>query len=113
MLEDEGVAGDVTLSEVSWDPAQTLFKTNQQFKLELIPVEDDLLSMEMDDVARDIYLVRCVFSSIPSKLTKERRRYASLLLFFSVDDTAKSVRAFPTDTRQRRCCKGQLSPFLA
>nr|XP_019003591.1 ATP-binding protein [Kwoniella mangroviensis CBS 8507]OCF67052.1 ATP-binding protein [Kwoniella mangroviensis CBS 8507] len=41
VLEDQGVAGDVTISE---------------FKLELIPVEDDLLSLEMDDVARDIYL---------------------------------------------------------
>lgn len=26
--------------------------------MEFIPLEDDLLSMEMDDVARDIYLVR-------------------------------------------------------
>jgi hypothetical protein len=25
--------------------------------MEFIPVEDDLLSLEMDDVARDIYLV--------------------------------------------------------
>ncbi|WWC92946.1 uncharacterized protein L201_007909 [Kwoniella dendrophila CBS 6074] len=41
ILEDQGVAGDVTISE---------------FKLELIPMEDDLLSMEMDDVARDVYL---------------------------------------------------------
>ena len=28
-----------------------------QFKMEFIPIEDDLLSMEMDNVARDIYLV--------------------------------------------------------
>jgi hypothetical protein len=28
-----------------------------QYRLELIPVEEDLLSLEMDDVARDIYLV--------------------------------------------------------
>lgn len=26
--------------------------------MEFIPLEDDLLSMEMDDVAKDIYLVR-------------------------------------------------------
>lgn len=26
--------------------------------MEFIPLEDDLLSMELDDVARDIYLVR-------------------------------------------------------
>ncbi|WWC65985.1 uncharacterized protein I303_108607 [Kwoniella dejecticola CBS 10117] len=41
VLEDHGVAGDVNISE---------------FKLELIPMEDDLLSLEMDDVARDIFL---------------------------------------------------------
>ncbi|WVW86768.1 hypothetical protein I302_108822 [Kwoniella bestiolae CBS 10118] len=41
VLEDQGVAGDVTISE---------------FKLELIPMEDDLLSLEMDDVARDVFL---------------------------------------------------------
>ncbi|KAK1923713.1 Sec1-like protein [Papiliotrema laurentii] len=41
VLEDEGVAGDVTLAE---------------FKMEFIPLEDDLLSLELDDVARDIYL---------------------------------------------------------
>ena len=43
VLEDEGVAGDVTLA---------------QYKLEFLPVENDLLSLELDDVARDIYLVR-------------------------------------------------------
>ncbi|ODO00685.1 ATP-binding protein [Cryptococcus wingfieldii CBS 7118] len=41
VLEDQGVAGDVTLSE---------------FKLGLIPMEDDLLSLEMEDVSRDIYM---------------------------------------------------------
>lgn len=41
VLEDEGVVGDVELGA---------------FKLELIPVEPDVLSMEMDDVARDIFL---------------------------------------------------------
>ncbi|KIR34577.1 ATP-binding protein [Cryptococcus deuterogattii MMRL2647] len=41
VLEDQGVAGDVTLSE---------------FNLGFIPMEDDLLSLEMEDVARDIYL---------------------------------------------------------
>ncbi|WRT69548.1 uncharacterized protein IL334_006535 [Kwoniella shivajii] len=41
ILEDHGVAGDVTISE---------------FKLELIPMEDDLLSLEMEDVARDVFL---------------------------------------------------------
>ncbi|KAL7424845.1 Vacuolar protein-sorting-associated protein 33 [Cryptotrichosporon argae] len=40
-LEDEGVAGEVNIAE---------------FKLELIPVEEDVLSLEMDNVARDIYL---------------------------------------------------------
>ena len=29
-----------------------------QYPLELIPIEDDLLSLEMDDVPRDLYLVR-------------------------------------------------------
>lgn len=28
-----------------------------QYKLEFIPMEEDLLSLEMDDVARDIHLV--------------------------------------------------------
>lgn len=28
-----------------------------QFNLGFIPMEDDLLSLEMEDVARDIYLV--------------------------------------------------------
>ncbi|WVQ79288.1 hypothetical protein IAT38_001384 [Cryptococcus sp. DSM 104549] len=41
VLEDQGVAGDVTLSE---------------FKLGFIPMEDDLLSLEMEDVSRDLYL---------------------------------------------------------
>ncbi|WWD20164.1 hypothetical protein CI109_104640 [Kwoniella shandongensis] len=41
VLEDQGVAGDVTISE---------------FKLEFIPMEDDLLSLEMEDVARDVFL---------------------------------------------------------
>ncbi|WVF68560.1 hypothetical protein IAT40_003329 [Kwoniella sp. CBS 6097] len=41
VLEDQGVMGDVTISE---------------FKLEFIPMEDDLLSLEMEDVARDVYL---------------------------------------------------------
>ena len=31
--------------------------TFEQFRMEFLPVEDDLLSMEMDNVARDIYLV--------------------------------------------------------
>ncbi|WOO77579.1 Vacuolar protein sorting-associated protein 33A [Vanrija pseudolonga] len=41
VLEDEGVAGDITVSE---------------FKLELIPIEDDVLSMELEDVSRDVFL---------------------------------------------------------
>jgi hypothetical protein len=28
-----------------------------QFKLEFVPLEEDLLSLELDDVARDLYLV--------------------------------------------------------
>jgi hypothetical protein len=62
VLEDEGVAGDVTLSEVSLEVVESCLAADKQFKLELIPIEDDLLSMEMDDVARDIYLVRCMTS---------------------------------------------------
>ncbi|KAK4687121.1 vacuolar protein sorting-associated protein 33A, partial [Tremellales sp. Uapishka_1] len=41
VLETEGVAGDITISE---------------FKLEFIPMEEDILSLEMDHVARDIFL---------------------------------------------------------
>ncbi|WVR08192.1 hypothetical protein IAU60_005238 [Kwoniella sp. DSM 27419] len=40
VLEDQGVVGDVNISE---------------FKLEFIPMEDDLLSLEADDTARDIF----------------------------------------------------------
>lgn len=56
VLEDEGVAGDVTLSEVSRNLIVYIY-AYIQFKMEFIPIEDDLLSLEMDDVARDIYLV--------------------------------------------------------
>ncbi|ORX37894.1 Sec1-like protein [Kockovaella imperatae] len=41
VLEDEGVAGDVNVLP---------------FKMEFIPLEDDLLSLEMSDTARDVYL---------------------------------------------------------
>ncbi|ORY34875.1 putative ATP binding protein [Naematelia encephala] len=41
VLEDEGVAGDINISE---------------FRMEFVPLEEDLLSMEMEDVARDIFL---------------------------------------------------------
>ena len=37
------------------------FGLTPQFKLEFVPLEDDLLSLEMDDVARDIYLVNFTF----------------------------------------------------
>jgi hypothetical protein len=40
------------------------FGLTQQFKLEFVPLEDDLLSLEMDDVARDIYLVSFTYPSI-------------------------------------------------
>ena len=59
VLEDEGVAGDVTISEVR--PDNTIFclamTDTRQFKLEFVPLEDDLLSLELGDVARDIFLV--------------------------------------------------------
>lgn len=42
MLEDLGVSGDVELRE---------------YRLEWIVMEDDLLSLELEDVAKDIYLV--------------------------------------------------------
>lgn len=42
MLEDLGVSGDVELRE---------------YRLEWIGLEDDLLSLELEDVAKDIYLV--------------------------------------------------------
>jgi hypothetical protein len=50
VLEDLGVSGDVELRE---------------YRLEWIGLEDDLLSLELEDVAKDIYLVsdslRCAF----------------------------------------------------
>ena len=57
VLEDEGVAGDVTVSEVSWGCSLEINELTRQFKLEFVPLEEDLLSLEMDDVARDLYLV--------------------------------------------------------
>ena len=60
VLEDEGVAGDVTISEVCMSLKSRVAMTAyvcEQFKMELIPIEDDLLSMEMEDVVRDVYLV--------------------------------------------------------
>lgn len=53
VLEDEGVIGDVTLAEVRLRD----YNAHTQFKLELIPIEDDVLSLELEDVARDIFLV--------------------------------------------------------
>jgi len=57
VLEDEGVAGDVTVSEVGWRCSLEINELTRQFKLEFVPLEEDLLSLEMDDVARDLYLV--------------------------------------------------------
>jgi len=57
VLEDEGVAGDVTVSEASWTCSFEIGELTRQFKLEFVPLEEDLLSLEMDDVARDLYLV--------------------------------------------------------
>jgi hypothetical protein len=42
ILEEEGVLGDLTITS---------------YKLEFIPLEDDLLSLEMDNVWRELYLV--------------------------------------------------------
>lgn len=36
--------------------------TLTQFKMEFIPIEDDLLSLELDNVARDIFLVSSIRS---------------------------------------------------
>lgn len=68
MLEDEGVAGDVNVA---------------QYKLEFLPVEEDLLSLELDDVARDIYLVRL---TQVAPLTVERGRHANIVLFAGAHD---------------------------
>lgn len=54
VLEDEGVAGDITVSEVRRGFHMML---TPQFKLELIPIEDDVLSMELEEVSRDVFLV--------------------------------------------------------
>lgn len=43
VLEEEGVLGELTISS---------------YKLEFIPVEDDLLSLEWDSTFKDIFLVR-------------------------------------------------------
>lgn len=42
--------------------------SDAQYKLEFLPVENDLLSLELDDVARDIYLV-CLCIPLWSSLT--------------------------------------------
>ena len=43
ILEEEGVLGEVNITS---------------YKLEFIPLEDDLVSLELDRVWREIYLVR-------------------------------------------------------
>ena len=47
ILEEEGVLGDLTITS---------------YKLEFIPLEDDLLSLEMDNVWRELYLVSACFA---------------------------------------------------
>jgi len=43
ILEDEGVLGDLTIGE---------------FPLHFIPLESDLLSLELEDAFEELYLVR-------------------------------------------------------
>ena len=66
-----------------------------QFKMELIPMENDLLSMEMENVARDIYLVRGVNTILLTSLMSERGRHIAVLSFTRLDDSTASIRSFP------------------
>jgi hypothetical protein len=94
VLEDLGVSGDVELRE---------------YRLEWIGLEDDLLSLELEDVAKDIYLVsdslRCAFHEAELRFS-ERRRYSLVSRKSRLDDVSTRIWAIPTDCRQGRCSKG-------
>lgn len=53
ILEDEGVLGDVNVSELP-----ILF----------LPLEDDMLSLELDGAFNDLYLVSTNLESLPEML---------------------------------------------
>ena len=77
--------------------------------MEFIPIEDDLLSLEMDDVARDIYMAGLMLG-IPALLNDvvaERRRHTSLLLFPRPDDCPKSIWTVSKDAGKRGCSQGK------
>ena len=46
VLEEEGVLGDVTISS---------------YNLQFIPIADDVISLEIDNAFKEIWVVRCIF----------------------------------------------------
>jgi len=72
--------------------------------MEFIPMEDDLLSLEMEDVARDIFLVGSYRARLEHMLMRvsEWGRHSDILFLSSSYDFPTSIRPLPTDTRQRR-----------
>ena len=79
-----------------------------QFKMEFIPMEDDLLSLEMNDVARDIWLVGQfdLLWMVVLIVLSEWRRHTVILLFVGVDDLSACVWAVPSHHGQRGCGEG-------
>ena len=72
-----------------------------QFKLEFVPLEEDLLSLEMDDVARDLYLVRNSHRRSADADPAARRRYPNILLLAGTHDVPKSLRPVSAHTGKR------------
>jgi hypothetical protein len=113
VLEDEGVAGDVTVSEVR--VCNMGIMLTSQFKLEFVPLEEDLLSLEMDDVARDLYLVGCAIMQARSFMLmwSAWRRHADILLLLGSNDLSKSFRTIPTHIGQGRRSTSKAAFLLA
>lgn len=79
-----------------------------QFNLGFIPMEDDLLSLEMEEVARDIYLVSPLFlmEYLMLIMNQEWGRYSHILLVFSPNDISARLWCFSANFGQRRRCEG-------
>ncbi|EIW71667.1 hypothetical protein TREMEDRAFT_27638 [Tremella mesenterica DSM 1558] len=90
VLEDEGVAGDLTIGE---------------YKLEFIPVEEDLISLELDNVAKDIFMngddTPLYYSS--SALMNFQRAFGMFPRIMGKGDAAKRL----TNLLQRHCQSGE------
>lgn len=92
ILEENGVLGEVTIGECP---------------LFLIPLEPDLLSLELEDAFSDLYLVGrpAWFNSHCSDSCVAQRPHICFPRRNSLDAVAKINRPLSTDPRQRRQCK--------